>query len=333
MKQIRFMKNVSWNQISEYRNELFGLSIISIMVFHYFEGVAGADYISRPMKVIALAFNGAIGSVGVDIFLFLSGFGIWYALKKRPQVIDFYIKRIRRVLIPYLVMGGVFWIVKDFIITPASVSKFLYDLTLLSFWGSGVRTFWYISLICILYLLSPVLFEKGRKAYIYIGVASVIITIYLYFLNRTIFTHVEIATLRIPVYLFGMYCADLADQKIEISRKVCVLLALSVPAKVIVGVLDFPFSRLFNAVYAVFLVCIYLLVRQKFNGGKVSRFLVATGAVSLELYIVHVAIRNIMGTIGLGTASPAIYGLCILISIPIAILFSKLQGVLLKTSN
>ncbi len=329
MKQIR-CTNLQWKQISEYRNELFGLSVIGIMIFHYFEGVAGADYVSRPIKEIAAAFNGVIGSVGVDIFLFLSGFGIWYALKKRPRIIDFYIKRIRRVLIPYLVMGGLFWIVKDFLITHVSVSKFFYDLTLLSFWGSGVRTFWYISLICILYLFSPAVFAKGRKAYFSIGAASVIISVSLYCLNRTVFSHVEIATLRIPVYFLGMYCAELADQKINISRTAFALLALSVPAKAVAGLMDFPFSRLINAGYAVFLVCIYLLARQRFSGGKVSSFLVATGGISLELYIVHVAIRNIMGTVGLRMASLGVYGLCILMSIPVAVLFSKLQKALLN---
>lgn len=144
-------------------------------------------------------------------------------------------------------------------------------------------------------------------------------------MNRTVFSHVEIATLRIPVYFLGMYFADLANQKINISLTAFVLIALSVPAKAIAGVMNFPFSRLFNAGYAIFLICIYLLVRQKFNVGKVSKFLIATGAISLELYIVHVAIRNIMGTLGMRTANPLIYFLCIALSVPMAMGFSKLQ--------
>lgn len=100
------MKQVGWKDISAYRNELFGLSILSIMLFHYFEGVAGAEYASQTLKQIAKVYNGAIGSVGVDIFLFLSGFGIWYALSRKPGTIKFYTKRIRRVLIPYIIMGG-----------------------------------------------------------------------------------------------------------------------------------------------------------------------------------------------------------------------------------
>jgi len=302
------------------------------MVFHYFEGVAGADNISRPIKLVASAFNGAIGSVGVDIFLFLSGFGIWYALNKHPHVIEFYIKRIRRVIIPYFIMGGLFWVIKDIVINHVSIGKFIYDLTLLSFWGSGVRTFWYISFICVLYLFSPIVYEKGRNAYIAVSVASIVISVCLYFLYRTVFTHVEIAILRVPIYFIGMYCAKLADQETDISQKVLLLMTFSVPAKVIAGLADFPFSRLFNAGYALFLICMYLFIRQMFSDGKLSRFLIAVGTLSLELYIVHVAIRNIMGTVGLKTANPINYGLCIVVSIPIAFLFSKLQRGLLKRS-
>lgn len=99
------MKHAAWKDVSKYRNELFGLSIFSIMIFQYFEGVAGEGYANQALKQIAKVFNGAIGSVGVDIFLFLSRFGIWYSLSKHPGLFDFYAKRIRRVLIPYFIMG------------------------------------------------------------------------------------------------------------------------------------------------------------------------------------------------------------------------------------
>ena len=66
---------LKWSDISLYREELFGLVIISIVIFHYFEGVAGADYVGTTLKKVAMVFNGAIGSVGVDIFVLLSGLG------------------------------------------------------------------------------------------------------------------------------------------------------------------------------------------------------------------------------------------------------------------
>lgn len=318
--------NLKWSSVSRYRNELFGLSIISIMVFHYFEGVAGADYAGRALKLTAAAFNGAIGSVGVDIFLFLSGFGIWYSLNKRSGIKDFYVKRVRRVLIPYTVMGGLFWIVKDILIGRASIGRFFYDFSLLSFWGSGVRTFWYISFICILYFFSPAVYQKGRKACLAVSVGAVLLSIVLYFVNRAVFTNIEVAVLRVPAYMAGMYCAELADKDLPVSGKSIALLFLSLPVKLIAGLTDFPFSRLINAGYGLLFVIVYLLIRDRFRDGRLSGFLVRAGALSLELYIVHVAVRNLMGTAGLRTANPLIYGVCIIISVPAAMFFAGLQG-------
>lgn len=138
-------EKIKWQDISKYRGELFGLSIISIIVFHYFEGVANAIYTGRFLKLVAFVYNGIIGSTGVDVFLFLSGFGIYYSLSKKPTIIAFYAKRLRRVAFPYLIVGGIFWTIKDLIIENQSIIEFVYDYSLLSFWGEGTRAFWYIS--------------------------------------------------------------------------------------------------------------------------------------------------------------------------------------------
>ena len=64
-----FTQKIKWNNISKYREELFDLAIISIMVFHYFENVALATYVDMTiLKIVARIYNASIGSVGVDIF-------------------------------------------------------------------------------------------------------------------------------------------------------------------------------------------------------------------------------------------------------------------------
>ena len=78
---------------------------------------------------------------------------------------------------------------------------------------------------------------------------------------------------------------------------------------------------------AEYIVCIESIIRkQGFIDIKKNGLLNKAGKYSLELYIVHVAIRNIMGTVGIGTVNLLIYAVCILISVPIAISFSYLYN-------
>lgn len=68
------MKTFPLHKISEYRTELMGLSAIMILICH----AAGND-LAMPHYLRLLI---AQGQIGVDIFLFLSGMGLYYSLFK-----------------------------------------------------------------------------------------------------------------------------------------------------------------------------------------------------------------------------------------------------------
>ena len=62
------MKSFPLNDISRYRGELMGLAMVLIILFH----------VSLPRHD---SFYGLVrmGNIGVDIFLFLSGIGLWFS--------------------------------------------------------------------------------------------------------------------------------------------------------------------------------------------------------------------------------------------------------------
>lgn len=317
------MQFPKWSDISKYRNELFGLSIISIIIFHYFEEVNVAGNAGGLLSILTKLYYAALGSVGVDVFLFLSGFGIWFSLSKGPRITEFYGKRVIRVVVPYLILGGIFWIIKDLVIGGASIGRFLYDYSLLSFWGDDVRTYWYISLILILYVVSPAVFRAGRRMCIAVSVLSIICAAALYSLNGALFASIEIAILRIPVYFAGMYCADFSAKKLPITWQMFAGTFLFAIAKVVGDQLRFPFCRLFNVGYSMFLIFLYLLLRNMLKQDiRLTDFFTRTGALSLELFIIHVGIRNIM-EMYFDMSNPFIFCICIVATIPIAVLFSK----------
>lgn len=71
------MKPFQVSKISEYRTELMGVATLLVFVVHsYDNGVAMPNYI----RTIC-----ALGSLGVDIFLLVSGFGLWYSLTKMSE--------------------------------------------------------------------------------------------------------------------------------------------------------------------------------------------------------------------------------------------------------
>lgn len=68
------MNGFNLNLISKYRAELMGVSTLLILICH----AAGNDVL-MPRWLMYLV---AQGQVGVDIFLFLSGMGLYYSLNQ-----------------------------------------------------------------------------------------------------------------------------------------------------------------------------------------------------------------------------------------------------------
>ena len=67
------MKKIQLNEISLFRTELMGLSAILILICH------SIAHIEMP---VLLRYTLSFGNIGVDLFLFLSGMGMWYSLSK-----------------------------------------------------------------------------------------------------------------------------------------------------------------------------------------------------------------------------------------------------------
>ncbi len=313
----------NWNDISRYRGELFGLSIASVMLLH----ALGWLRVGHPGGVFALltrAYDGAIGSVGVDIFLFLSGFGIFYSLSSSPRAGDFYRKRFRRVVLPYLLVGAVYWFLRDILLLHASWGTFCYDYSTLSFWGSGTKAYWFIALLCPLYLLAPWVCTRRPAWLLALMLAPLLLSLLLARFAPRWFDELEIALLRIPAFWTGMACAPWAMAKVRIPRSVLLASVLAVPLKLVLVLGDGPFARLANWPYSLFLVFLYLLARKNaVVPDRVGKALQAFGKYSLELFLIHIAVRDLALLAGF----PATWTVCgggMALSIALAITLSHL---------
>ena len=78
------MKKIEYSLLSKYRSVLMGASILSIMLFHYTNYIKSYDNYNFFFK----AYNKFVSSAGVDIFLILSGLGLYYSFKKNNNWIN-----------------------------------------------------------------------------------------------------------------------------------------------------------------------------------------------------------------------------------------------------
>ena len=80
--------------ISVYRFELIGWSILWIMMLHF-----------RFNQINIFGFVAQYGFAGVDIFMLVSGFGLYFSLNQHKNILHFYKKRLLRIFPTYYLLG------------------------------------------------------------------------------------------------------------------------------------------------------------------------------------------------------------------------------------
>lgn len=158
--------------------EMKGLAILAIIFSHigYFLS-ADKDFL-WPMSVLA--------GVGVNLFLFLSGFGLTVSTLRKPlSPLVFYYKRLRKLFIPLWVVISIFFLMDYFLLQRvyplAEIWKsFIGFYPLADLFDNLNSPLWYFTLILFYYLIFPLTFYK-RIPYL----SPVLILLISYFLLKT----------------------------------------------------------------------------------------------------------------------------------------------------
>ena len=100
-------KNI-YGLISKHRSELMGVAIIIVMLFHLDFNIDRFPFslINYPITIC--------GSIGVDIFLLVSGFGLYLSLQQNNDFISYFKKRLIRILPAYYPVISVCMTTRDF---------------------------------------------------------------------------------------------------------------------------------------------------------------------------------------------------------------------------
>lgn len=337
MNTVKTRKRPTWDVISDYRGVLMGISIICIIIFHYVED-CGIYHVHKNGWVEF--FRNYITSSSVDGFLFLSGFGLYYAMKKHPDISQFYKRRFTRILIPYFLIAipALCW--NDFLFDKTGVKAFFSDLSFYSFFTRGMSWFWYILFICFCYLIFPFIFRAIDKApdeeseqmrIINLFTFFTMITFVIRLSNKELFDNTNLALLRIPFFCLGCFIGKYSYEKRSISGGTYGLMLLSLFAiqfrkgsKIIFA----RYSAAFLNISACILIAILFSKLKHFEKihNWIKKFFEWFGKYSLELYLAHVTVRGVMRDYG----HPTCYGRNELIMVAISIVLALIVNQLTK---
>jgi peptidoglycan/LPS O-acetylase OafA/YrhL len=300
---------INLNLISRYRGQLFGIAILSIMCFHY--SIDISNWLGNDNWFENLIYNYVeyIGSIGVEMFVFLSGMGLYYSFSKDSNLKNFYKKRLKRIILPYLIVAVIFWGLKDLYLLHLGVVRFIKDLLFITFFTEKVHTLWYILLMLVVYILFPIFYklldnQKFRVfnlvwlLAIFVGLAIV-----LFQYNTQFYYNVQLALTRIPVFILGCFMGKWIKEEKEISVVLAVVVTvLGIALKLYLKTIDCPnwLGRYADIIYMFALLAIFILILDCLRQFTwILQMLSAIGKYSLELYLVHVSVRNLQHTLGL----------------------------------
>lgn len=282
-------KNWDLNNISLARNTIFGIATLWIILFH-------SSYLNFSDIYLVgnyVEYLRVIGNIGVDIFLFLSGVGLFFSYTKDKNVLRFYKRRVSRIF-PAVLIVSIIWY--GFSGTKR-LSAFLCKILLLNFFKEGDCSFWFFSLLLILYIIYPILHYFVEKKGLVGSIILIILSLVLSFLMRELipqrFEQIEVALTRIPIFIIGI----LLGEKIKSHRKIpqwtfILIFISSIVLIYILKYINLPNNYRFVYRYIFFplaieLVFLFSFLYSKFKLLFSRKIFIYLGKYSMEMYLIY----------------------------------------------
>lgn len=264
-----------YQSMTKYRLALFGLAVIWIFFRHTF-------YYNQVMYSVFSPIV-KIGDCGVDIFMFLSGFGLYFSYEKCKSKLEFYKKRVLRIVPTVVFLLAAFAILKDF-----TQGKHITTIIHPGYYFFSIyANYWFIGAILLFYTLFPFIsFYVKRNARLF-SVVSVLFSLAgitcIHFLNVGLLGQLVVYLARFPIFVLGAVFAH--NQNLLSCRKTLVLSCLfSIPLLIF---LPKDYQRMMYFPLALFVSILLPQFFNKFPSPLVS-FLNKMGKISLEFYLIHV---------------------------------------------
>lgn len=273
---------------SLYRKEIMGIATIMIIVCH------STSYVGSLPELV----QRSIGSLGYacDMFLFLSGIGMWNSMKrvrsKQQSVLIWLRNRYIRIIVPFVVIvlpvclyngNGVF----ETIIRLTGFDYLFFQLGL-----------WFVSCILLLYILTPVLdiAVRSNMKWFYV---SLFICVFLIigcvdWGQGQQMKNLQFVCNRFPCYVLGYTIAT----DVMSGRKISLLWMIVVP--LIIFVILYYMNHRFSFYFSLFwlqgipAVALIAIVLSLLKCSILNMILSFVGSISLESYLTNVLVVPIL---------------------------------------
>ncbi len=251
----------------------------------------------------------ALGNQGVDLFLFLSGVGIYYSLKNQGKLdshflggAKWYVKRYKRILIPYFLISVPYYIIIC-ILQKESIIDFFMHLSTYTYWTKHTGA-WYIAMLIPLYLIAPLIgFLIERFKYRWIITILLLFCLMCFgpdsldvrtYTRTSLIDNIYFIAIRIPSFIIG-YWLGLHVMK---GRTFPLWLIAIIMIFLVITLKLFRFGNIYSwlimpiaaILVTLFSICIFNLRKLTFVQ-KACEFM---GKISLESYLVNIFILSLL---------------------------------------
>lgn len=263
-----------------------GFAILFIMLFH----------LENRCPFLDTHFF-VIGDSGVEIFLLLSGLGVFYSLSRSKESTpwSFYKRRLVRILPAFwlvIIPLSLFSFIKGAISFPIFVTRILG----LSAFNEAARGYWYITALLVCYIITSPLFQYLQKANEGKGILLIVLSFVICYVLSFIIG-AEVLFRRIPVFIIGMYLGKLCmtrDPKINIPLYIIAAFALFATTQYYRMRPECNMA-IYRALCFALVIPLCVTVAYAVSASEVKwvRFILDfLGRISLELYLMHIFVLN-----------------------------------------
>lgn len=316
--------------INKSRVILLGIATLLVTIFHSgslnFQELINIKFISNILNFIQKT-----GNYGVDIFLFLSGIGLYHSLSKN-NLKQYYKNRFIRIIPIFYIIVLAYTIITE----TYTIKDFFETIFLISFFIKGNLDIWYIPFIIIIYLIFPLIYKLIKKydiAGLLISLLSVITLNLLYSICfPTGYHNIEIALTRIPVFLIGVFFGKMIYNKQKISP---ILVIASILTQLLISFiiymnLDIPKFHIFSRyLYCPLAISTVINISMLFSLIKNDNILILKplkfiGNHSLEIYLIYELVKKVINASFSISSYTRYYLLCFIITIILSHILKQL---------
>lgn len=314
--------------ISRFRGALMGIAMLIIILFHV--DLARTDVFFGLRRM---------GNLGVDMFLFLSGIGLWFSWRKTPSYKHFYFRRLVRIYPAWLIIACLYYIPHIKVTDAASLIDLIGEITInWNFWLHDELNFWYIPAIMALYIVAPpymTLIER-HPVYRWLPVVMIMWCILVQWVTpiHQAVGHLEIFWSRVPIFFIGINMGEMVRQKRTIDGQgiwmVWIMFLMTFASCYFLEQVRHGQFPLFveRMLYIPLTITSILLLNRVLRRipAFINSALAWVGSLSLECYLIH--IHFVLDYLPDNWSYWPTFLVCTAITLPAAWLLSRIVGVI-----